>query len=110
MKCRHTETRVADSRWREGRTWRRRVCFKCKFNIYTYEITAEEYKRFMDAHSELDEPRWAVIAVRDIKGTGLTYAEALEIMGQEVVQGEGKNVAISTEEAAARMRKPTRRP
>lgn len=64
----------------------------------------------MDAHSELDEPRWAVIAVRDIKGTGLTYAEALEIMGQEVVQGEGKNVAISTEEAAARMRKPTRRP
>ena len=91
--CRSPKARVMDSRAQNGRVWRRRMCFKCKLRFTTWEIVEEDFELFMQAEqrkNELDAPQWAVISHDHVKATGLTYAEAADMMKKmEGLKGSG---------------------
>jgi transcriptional regulator NrdR family protein len=105
--CNSIETQVLNSRWRDDRVWRKRVCRKCGARIFTYEITAEEYKLFMQAkelQSQLDEPAWAVIGSLGVHATDLTHAEAADQM--EKLRGTNDSgLSVVTAAVAERLKK-----
>ena len=71
------------------------------------EVTQEDLEKYMEIEkklSELEEPIWAVIKFDGAKAKGLTYKEAIEVLGDEA---DG-DLCIVTAEAAARMGKDGR--
>lgn len=107
-RCKYNfETKVVDSRERpSGHVWRRRVCSKCRQRISTYEITEEEYELLMEAKqlkSELEEPAWAVVGSGGVKATGLTYAEADDLM-QKLRATNDHGLSIVTAAVAERIK------
>ena len=51
--------------------------------------------------SELTEPRWAVLSERGCEATGLTYAQASEMM-RALVREKVSGVSVITDDAARR--------
>ena len=51
--------------------------------------------------SELSEQRWAVLSERGCEATGMTYAEAAEMM-RALVREKVSGVSVITDEAARR--------
>ncbi|MEQ1644687.1 MAG: hypothetical protein ABL959_14660 [Pyrinomonadaceae bacterium] len=108
--CSSVDTRVVDSRLRDGRTWRKRVCPKCRKQIFTFEITAKEYELFREAkklQSELSEPQWAVITSDGVKANYLIHAEAVEMV--EKLRGlHDSGLTIVTSTVAERLKDENR--
>lgn len=105
--CTSINTQVLDSRWKDGRIWRRRRCPKCFDRFNTHEVTQEEFDRFMSLENqpplitELDEPIWAVVGFDGVVITDVTFDQA-----KAVVDRVSKaDTFLTTAEAAARLGK-----
>jgi hypothetical protein len=101
--CYSIDTKVIDSRWKNGRIWRRRECLKCHRRFNTYETTQEEFNAVDNEKkrvNELEQPVWAVITFDRVMANGVTYAEAVEVMNAADPKDSG--VVIVTAEVADR--------
>lgn len=58
VKCPHcgcSKSRAKDSRFREKENykWRRLICYGCSKSYTTYEVSSEEYKRYLELKDHL---------------------------------------------------------
>ena len=100
--CNSIDTKVIDSRWKNGRIWRRRECLKCHRRFNTHETTQEEFNVVANEKkraSELELPVWAVITFDQVMANELTYAEAVEVMEAAVAVKHSGVVIVATEVA-----------
>jgi transcriptional regulator NrdR family protein len=65
-KC-HRKPRVINSRFEDGKRWRRHRCEHCGERFSTYEITADEYERLQSTKVNVSAIRSAIEALRVVE-------------------------------------------